>query len=67
VPATAVTSQGNYTVTVGNLSAITYTLTAAPLSPTQQGDTACAAFLLTQVGTQSVTGTSTSQSCWGST
>ena len=65
VPVTAPSGQGNYTITVTNLTASTYTITAVPLSPTQLGDTDCTVFTLNQVGTQGAV--SNTQTCWGST
>jgi len=73
VQSPAVSSQGNYTITVTNLTATTYQLNAAPLSTMQVGDTACAAFTLTSQGTQGasnsshVTSAQITQTCWGST
>jgi type IV pilus assembly protein PilE len=61
------TSQGNYNVTLGNLTATTYTLTALPVSPQQLGDTTCTSFVLIQTGAQSATPAANSQTCWGST
>ena len=61
------TSQGNYNVTLGNLTATTYTLTALPASPQQLGDTTCTSFVLIQTGAQSATPAANSQTCWGST
>jgi type IV pilus assembly protein PilE len=42
----ALTSQGNYKVTLTNLTATTYTLTAVPFSPRQLGDATCTSFVL---------------------
>ena len=61
------TSQGNYNVTLGNLTATTYTLTALPVSPQQLGDTTCTSFVLIQTGAQSATPAANSRTCWGST
>jgi type IV pilus assembly protein PilE len=66
----SVSSQGNYTITVTNLTATTYQLNAVPLSVVQLKDTACAAFTLTSAGTQGATNSSggaNTQTCWGST
>ena len=46
----APTSQGNYNVTVTNLTATTYTLTAVPISPQQLGDATCTQFQINQTG-----------------
>jgi type IV pilus assembly protein PilE len=61
------TSQGNYTVTLTNLTATTYTLTATPASAQQLGDATCTSFVLIQTGAQSTTPAANSQTCWGST
>jgi type IV pilus assembly protein PilE len=66
----AISSQGHYTITVTNLAAATYTLTAVPLSVMQVGDTACAKFTLNNAATQGATDSSnapSTQTCWGST
>jgi type IV pilus assembly protein PilE len=60
-------SQGNYTITVTNLAANTYTITATPLSPQQMGDADCTSFALDQTGTQSAAPAANSTLCWGST
>ncbi len=68
VPAGPVlTSQGNYNVTLTNLTATTYTLTALPASAQQLGDATCTSFLLDQTGAQSATPAANSRTCWGST
>jgi len=61
------TAQGDYTVTVNITSATTYTITAAPLSPRQVGDTECTSFIVDQTGAQSATPGANSKTCWGST
>jgi type IV pilus assembly protein PilE len=61
------TAQGNYNVTLGNLTATTYTLTALPISPQQLGDATCTSFLVDQTGAQSTTPAGNSRTCWGST
>jgi type IV pilus assembly protein PilE len=60
-------SQGNYTITVTNLAANTYTITATPLSPQQMGDADCTSFALDQTGAQSAAPAANSTLCWGST
>jgi type IV pilus assembly protein PilE len=59
--------QGKYTITITNLAATTYTITATPLTAQQQGDTDCASFILDQTGTQKSTPAANAQTCWGST
>jgi type IV pilus assembly protein PilE len=70
-PATATSSQGNYTVVIAvTASPATYTITATPITPTQIGDTACATFTLNSAGTQGALNRSnadTTKTCWGST
>jgi type IV pilus assembly protein PilE len=66
VPAAQLTSQGNYNVTLTNLTATTYTLTAVPVSPQQLGDATCTSFQLIQTGAQSTTPAANSRTCWGS-
>lgn len=66
-PIAATSSQGNYTITVSNLTASTYTITATPLSPTQIGDTDCTSFVIDNTGTQTTTPPANSKTCWGST
>ena len=61
------TSSGNYNVTLTNLTATTYTLTATPASPQQLGDATCTSFVLNQTGAQSTTPAANSKTCWGST
>lgn len=61
------TGQGNYNVTLTNLTATTFTLTAVPASPQQLGDVTCTSFLLDQTGAQSTTPAANSRTCWGST
>ena len=68
VPAGPVlTSPGNYNVTLTNLTATTYTLTATPASAQQLDDATCTSFVLIQTGAQSTTPAANSQTCWGST
>jgi type IV pilus assembly protein PilE len=61
------TSSGNYNVTLTNLTATTYTLTAAPASAQQLGDATCTSFVLDQTGAQTTTPAANSRTCWGST
>lgn len=61
------TSQGNYNVTLSNVTATTYTLTALPASAQQLGDATCTSFVLDQTGAQSTTPAANSRTCWGST
>jgi type IV pilus assembly protein PilE len=68
VPAGPVlTSQGNYNVTLTNVTATTYTLTAVPASAQQINDVTCTSFVLDQTGAQSTTPAANSRTCWGST
>jgi type IV pilus assembly protein PilE len=68
VPAGPISSgQGKYTVTVTNVTATTYTITATPLTAQQLGDTDCASFILDQTATQRSTPAANAQTCWGST
>ncbi len=60
------TSDGNYTVTVANLAATTYRLTATPLSTQQQNEADCRSFIVDQRGVQSATPAANSRLCWGS-
>jgi type IV pilus assembly protein PilE len=59
-------AQGDYTITVTIGGPTTYTITAAPISP-QTSDTDCGTFGVDQIGNQTITGTATSKTCWGST
>lgn len=60
--------QGNYTITISNLGATTYTLTATPTG-NQTKDTTCASFVVTQANVKTaVDNSGTSQtSCWNPT
>lgn len=62
-----ITESGNYSVTAaasaGSTIATSYTLTAAPDSPTQTNDTDCANLTLASDGTKGASGSSTSD-CW---
>ena len=72
--AATVSPQGYYTVTVAVQAAgananppASYLITAIPISPgPQANDTSCQKFTLDSSGTQSSTGSATSQTCWGS-
>jgi type IV pilus assembly protein PilE len=70
-PLAATSSQGNYSVVIAVTAApATYTITATPLSATQLGDTACAAFTLDSTGAQGATDSGNAPNtkvCWGST
>jgi type IV pilus assembly protein PilE len=59
-------AQGYYTVTIAP-TANSFTITAVPLKSPQTQDTACTSFTVNNAGTQSATGTASSQTCWGST
>jgi type IV pilus assembly protein PilE len=59
-------AQGYYTVTI-TPTANSFTMTATPIRSPQTLDSACTSFTLNNAGTQSATGTATSQTCWGST
>ena len=63
----APSGQGKYTITITNLSATTYTITATPLAAEQMGDTTCAAFTLDETATQGAMPAGNAQTCWGST
>ena len=68
VPAVATPSgQGNYTITITNLAASTYTITATPLTAQQAGDTDCTSFTLDQTGAQGASPAGNTKTCWGST
>lgn len=54
--------QGFYTISIGNLGASTYTLTAAPAG-SQVNDTSCGNLTLDQLGQKGRSGTATD--CWG--
>lgn len=56
---------GNYVISVSDLTASTYTLTATPQGG-QAADSKCRNFVLRQNGVQTVTGTlaATPQECW---
>jgi type IV pilus assembly protein PilE len=62
---------GKYTVTITVpdplVAAPSYSIVAVPLSPDQIADTACTSFTLNTAGAQGGTGSSNSQTCWGST
>jgi type IV pilus assembly protein PilE len=70
VSASAASGQGYYTVSV-TMTANSYSITAVPVSPgPQTSDTPCQTFGLNNAGTQSAldgSGTSNTQTCWGST
>ncbi len=59
-------AQGYYTVTIAP-TANSFTITAVPLKAPQTQDSACTSFTVNNAGTQSATGTASSQTCWGST
>ena len=59
--------QGKYNITVTNITANTYTITATPLTAQQQGDVTCTSFILDQTGAQTATPAANAQVCWGST
>ena len=59
--------QGNYTITITNLAATTYTITATPLTAQQLGDTDCTSFTLDQTGAQAASPAGNTKTCWGST
>ena len=64
------TPQLNYTITIINLTATTYTINAAPLSVQQLGDAPCASFTLDQTGLQQAFTSGAvlnTKTCWGST
>jgi type IV pilus assembly protein PilE len=56
-------SDGHYQVTIANVTATTFTLSATPLPPQTQ-DTECAVFTINQDGLRNVTGTGTAARCW---
>lgn len=59
-----VTRDGNYTITISNTAATTYTLTATPVAGTTQAqDTGCTKFTLEHTGARSATG-SEAGDCW---
>jgi type IV pilus assembly protein PilE len=71
---TQASPQGKYNVTITipdpAVAAPSYLISAAPLAPSQQGDTACQLFTLNTVNTQYAqdsSATQNSQTCWGST
>jgi type IV pilus assembly protein PilE len=77
VPASGVTVasvEGKYKVTISIPDTVTpgasptasYYISAVPVG-SQAADTACTSFTLNTTGTQGVTGTGTTQTCWGST
>jgi type IV pilus assembly protein PilE len=67
LPGTTASPQGNYNVTIAVPTATTYTITAAPLSATQVGDTDCTQLTLNSAGTQGATPAGNTRTCWGST
>ncbi|MDP9088676.1 MAG: type IV pilin protein [Pseudomonadota bacterium] len=62
--------QGNYTVTITIpdplVPAPSFSITAVPLSPSQQADAPCQSFTLNTAGAQGAI-PGGSQTCWGST
>ncbi|MBI5658212.1 MAG: prepilin-type N-terminal cleavage/methylation domain-containing protein [Nitrosomonadales bacterium] len=54
----------NYTVTFGNVTATTYTITAAPTGGQLADDTRCGSVSIDQAGTKGETGTGTVAECW---
>lgn len=58
----ATSPQGYYTISIGNLSASTYDLTATPTGA-QASDTSCSNITLNQLGQRSQSGSATD--CWG--
>jgi type IV pilus assembly protein PilE len=59
-------AQGYYTVTI-TPTVNSFAIVATPLKSPQTQDSACTSFTLNNAGTQGATGSSTSQTCWGST
>ncbi|WP_235548620.1 type IV pilin protein [Noviherbaspirillum sp. Root189] len=54
----------NYTITLGNVTATTFTITATATGAQASSDTKCANLTLTQDGTKGITGTGTVAGCW---
>ena len=53
-----------YTITVGNLSQGTYTITATPINVQLAHDTLCGTLTLNQTGTRTASGTGGVAQCW---
>lgn len=54
----------NYTVSISNVTANTYTITATPTGNQLAKDTKCGTLTLTQAGTKGISGNGTVSSCW---
>jgi type IV pilus assembly protein PilE len=70
---TQASPQGKYNITIAIPDTVTagappasFLITAVPLAPSQQGDTACQSFTLNTLGTQAATPAG-AVTCWGST
>lgn len=59
----AYSASNNYSISIGSLDDQTYSLIATPLQG--QADDPCGKLLLNQAGQKSVTGTLSSDKCWG--
>lgn len=58
-------SEGYYTLTIGNQSASTFTATATPKTGgAQASDTECAAFTINELGVKAITGSGSVSTCW---
>ena len=67
-PALGCETDGNldqrYTITLGNLAASTYTVTATPIGAQLAGDTRCGTLSLNQAATRTASGTGGVDDCW---
>jgi type IV pilus assembly protein PilE len=54
----------SYTITLGNVTATTFTVTATATGAQASSDTKCRNLTLTQDGTKGITGTGTVANCW---
>lgn len=55
--------EARYAITIENVTAATYTLTATPQG-SQANDTRCGALRINQLGAKSITGTGVAADCW---
>ncbi len=67
-PALGCSTDGNldqrYTITLGNITRGTYTVTATPVGAQHAGDTLCGTLSLNQEGTRTASGTGGTAECW---
>lgn len=64
ISTTNTSPNGFYTLSVSNLSATTFTLTATPVGTQLANDQLCGTLGINQAGTETITGNGTVAQCW---